>query len=990
MDALFPWRKQQQPQPPPPSTYSHGSSSSHHVGNNNHHSLPHPEEHHAQHYNGRRQLPPRWASAAAEATTRIAHGTSESSRLFGFNDDTINNADDEHYDDDDGGGYNNSSRRPVYRSPPPTEDDSSGGGEGLYETDPPPPPPQSRDAVFGGNQTPRQYYYDESQNTRYYDESQLFGGTNAAATTTTMNNINYEDSQRSSTMNYEESQRSSTMNYDESQRSSTMNYNQPPIPQQSQPPRLPPQKTRHALLSQSIHSLASSNTSASQLGVMPYHAAATPVSSSSLPARENGSNNILLPTTTANDVSPLRQLLDAINMSILPSSLRLSSLAMAVEFFDHRDRSMHDVELIEGAAYVLYHKLGLALRLSRCGKVAVAALPSSRTFGAVGITSGDGPGGGGVRRSSFQSAGGNSGLFMGNHYLSYQHSLANSLALQQQTEYDKEIAMVCSCLEMVHRANPDAIAQTWDECGVEILPFLVSVLERPFLKIERAISVVLLGSSSNSAAAANVPGSMERAVAMAVTRDMKLAVQKVTKVLAMYSLVPDAKRPMCDSEGMLRWLTRIIDTHNYNRVKPGAPPVMGGTASTRLGAGSGGVGETTITTNAMDEESDERLRRARRLELAALATSGNGLYMTEAARFNTIAILTNLAAHESNRMLMLHEPGLLDNICRVVHNERNEVPKQCSALAIMNLSNGDMDHVPEMARNDLVLETLLKLMKEDNPETRRNAVVTIFNVACSDQNTVRLARYRDGIVLDALVDLVGSDDPVLRGHDEARANAAETLFNMACSEISETTDRMANHAGLLECLAVTLRGEHTGLEVKMYCSATLRRMAEIIRHPMIAQGALLSALVKGSTWTNTDCIAEAFHAQALVPENCVIMAHHHGLLNALSRLALAKGDGDDTEKVRIAACLAIELMSRRDEVRTLLSQNEGIMMALTKASYGEVQQKEFVDRRMSGMTTDFNIDSSHKSSEGGGDDDDDVSMQSRRIQLALKNLVEAM
>eukprot|EP00585_Thalassiosira_rotula_P014453 CAMPEP_0196180210 /NCGR_PEP_ID=MMETSP0911-20130528/23436_1 /TAXON_ID=49265 /ORGANISM="Thalassiosira rotula, Strain GSO102" /LENGTH=74 /DNA_ID=CAMNT_0041449239 /DNA_START=24 /DNA_END=245 /DNA_ORIENTATION=+ len=41
---------------------------------------------------------------------------------------------------------------------------------------------------------------------------------------------------------------------------------------------------------------------------------------------------------------------------------------------------------------------------------------------------------------------------------------------------------------------------------------------------------------------ANVPGSLERAVAMAVTRDQKLAVQKVTKVLAMYSLVPEAKK----------------------------------------------------------------------------------------------------------------------------------------------------------------------------------------------------------------------------------------------------------------------------------------------------------------------------------------------------------------------------------------------------------------------------------------------------------------
>lgn len=52
----------------------------------------------------------------------------------------------------------------------------------------------------------------------------------------------------------------------------------------------------------------------------------------------------------------------------------------------------------------------------------------------------------------------------------------------------------------------------------------------------------------------------------------------------------------------------------------------------------------------------------------------------------------------------------------------------------MNFSNGDPDHVPEMASNDMVLETLLKLMKEDNPEARRNAVVAIFNIACSDQN----------------------------------------------------------------------------------------------------------------------------------------------------------------------------------------------------------------------------------------------------------------
>jgi hypothetical protein len=45
--------------------------------------------------------------------------------------------------------------------------------------------------------------------------------------------------------------------------------------------------------------------------------------------------------------------------------------------------------------------------------------------------------------------------------------------------------------------------------------------------------------------------------------------------------------------------------------------------------------------------------------------------MTEAARFNTIATLTNLAALEENRMQMLHQPGLVDN-CLQSRAQRTE------------------------------------------------------------------------------------------------------------------------------------------------------------------------------------------------------------------------------------------------------------------------------------------------------------------------------
>ena len=117
----------------------------------------------------------------------------------------------------------------------------------------------------------------------------------------------------------------------------------------------------------------------------------------------------------------------------------------------------------------------------------------------------------------------------------------------------------------------------------------------------------------------------------------------------------------------------------------------------------------------------------------------------------------------------------------------------------------------------------------------------------------------------------------------------------------------------------------------------------------------------------------------------MIMAHHHGLLNALSRLALTKGDGPDVEKVRMASCLAIELMSREDNARVLLSQNEGIIMALTRASYGEIPAEEDLNTshmsEMERSTTGF---------DDASDQSGDASQQSRRIQLALKNLVAVM
>ena len=294
----------------------------------------------------------------------------------------------------------------------------------------------------------------------------------------------------------------------------------------------------------------------------------------------------------------------------------------------------------------------------------------------------------------------------------------------------------------------------------------------------------------------------------------------------------------------------------------------------------------------------------------------------------------------------------------------------------MNLSNGDREHVPELAGNDLLLETLIELMKDDNPENRRNAAVALFNVACADQNTVRLARYKDGVVLEALTQIVSTYDANAGPNDEARTNAAETLFNMSCSEVKETTDRMADHCGLLEALAVTLRSPSADVDVKMYCAATLRRMAEITYATAPSQGALLSALVRASAWTQTACVAEAFRAQAEAKASRPIMARHHGLLNALSRMALSVGGGE-TERVRMAAVEALEMMAREESTRTMLAHNEGVMMALTRASYG-INPAGSISR------------TSHGGIGPADDGSTDVDNQGHMVQMALKNLVASM
>jgi hypothetical protein len=238
-----------------------------------------------------------------------------------------------------------------------------------------------------------------------------------------------------------------------------------------------------------------------------------------------------------------------------------------------------------------------------------------------------------------------------------------------------------------------------------------------------------------------------------------------------------------------------------------------------------------------------------------------------------------------------------------------------------------------MVQHKGMLDTLVKLLQDKSPFTRRYTSAALFTLACVVGNTERMASYCDGELLECLRRVL-SDDPV----DEARINSAEALFNMARNNTEETVQMMGDHPRLLATLAKAVLTDYSA-DVRVYCARALEWMSADVHHPMDCHRTLLSALTVSAQWTRTNCIAEAIKTQATLSENRLPMAAHDGLLQAISNLALLENMSD--ADVRKSAIAALEMISREPTARKYMVHNEQVMRSLTKASFDK--QEDFED-----------------------------------------------
>lgn len=246
-----------------------------------------------------------------------------------------------------------------------------------------------------------------------------------------------------------------------------------------------------------------------------------------------------------------------------------------------------------------------------------------------------------------------------------------------------------------------------------------------------------------------------------------------------------------------------------------------------------------------------------------------------------------------------------------------------------------------MVHQDYLLDTLITLLSDVSPYTRRYASATLFTLACTYANTAIMAMHCNGGIIEALRKVL-LNDPV----DEARVNAAEALFNMARNNTEDMAEIMGDHPRLLASLSHSVLTDYSA-NVRAYSARALEWLSADIHHPMLCHSVLLKSLVKSSQWTKTTCIAEALKAQASLSENRKTMVEHPGLLDALGTLALL--EGVTNEEVRTCAISAIERLSNEESVRGIMVKNESVMTALTKATFAN--DSNFEDILVDGIPT---------------------------------------
>ena len=325
----------------------------------------------------------------------------------------------------------------------------------------------------------------------------------------------------------------------------------------------------------------------------------------------------------------------------------------------------------------------------------------------------------------------------------------------------------------------------------------------------------------------------------------------------------------------------------------------------------------------------------------SIGHSPTPVHSSTETRIRTIA---NLSKFDDNKVLIYEEDRILETVLRTAHLDSSPNARHYAAVALMEFASAGANQLT-MAHNDKLLACMVKMILVEQMATTRECVITaIQNLAFCKENRLQLVSYRGGIVLEALKKALATDkDP------KSRRRAAGALTNLASLETSE---RIGNHKGLLDTLALVTTKDSSE-DVQTRAALALTKIANGITVNMQCHESLLDALVVASLSNSTNSISAVLRVKAREPENRQVLARHPGILDTLSDICLS-----DTSTVteRDNAVRAIMHLVNEDKNRKIMCNKTILEALVASANYKDPDLAEARDsavRAMERLATDF-------------------------------------
>lgn len=461
---------------------------------------------------------------------------------------------------------------------------------------------------------------------------------------------------------------------------------------------------------------------------------------------------------------------------------------------------------------------------------------------------------------------------------------ANVLCLVlSMSDQEDEIRSICSALEMVYRAEREAVIISYQDVGAALVPLLLRLLER----CEKGRKVI----------------------------SAEATISNISRILLHMTRISELRVPLVGHPGMLAALERVatLPLSMENRVL-----------------------RMRLLANLANSEGN-KVTIFERSSLMEATMKVATLDKAESAREYASAVLMDLSSCPANQVAMAKMDKVLATLVKLAVVEDKTETREYAVSGLQNLAFEKKNRVQLVSYGSgVVIEALKKCTSSDtNDKTRRRAAGAITNLAC-DETAEKMANHRGLFQTLAQASVSDENKDVQQRATLALTKLANSInVKMSCWDTLLDALITASQCTMSDGIVSAMFRVKTRAEENRTSMAGHPRLLETLAQLCLRTKGNIDENEKGG-YKDCENATKAIAHLANDPVNHKLICNKHILAALVHGASLAGQAGVTT---RDAAILAMERMAMEHSNRPMMARYPGMLVSIAQATEREMNEE---------------------------------------------------